>query len=587
MENPTIPQYSNKQFVTDVWQFIRPYKARFFFATFCRFISDVAALYAPFALAYIVTYLSTWHTGASLAPVWMIVLIWIAANFVYSFGHWAGKYFGFTLSEKAGIDAFDAGIEHLTALDSRWHEKESSGMKIKRIQRGREAVFRIIRIWYGNIIQIFVDFTGTIIVVSQSDSLIAGLLGVLIITYTSLAFSFNKKENATSHRVGIEEEKVQGLTFDLVGNIRTVRVLGLGRSLIQGLKESLARLYQALRRQVFWFRLQGLTISLWYGLFKITVYAYIIYGISKGQYEVGLLVLFHGYSVRVRESSQELAEISQDYIVAKNNMWRFQDTTSVPIRPGLSAPTDYPSNWSELQVKNLSFAYNMEQSVLRDISFRVKRGERIGIVGSSGAGKSTLFKLLLKEHEDFKGQIYLDKTPIQEISEGSYFKKVAVILQNTEVFNSSLRENIIIANPDAAKNEELFGHAVSVSHVSDFVQKLPEGYQTTIGEKGFKLSGGERQRVGIARAIFKQPDILLLDEATSHLDLESEEKIRESLHTVFQNITAIVIAHRLTTVREMDRILVIEDGKIVEEGSFIKLHKNKGRFYYLWEKQRL
>ena len=136
-------------------------------------------------------------------------------------------------------------------------------------------------------------------------------------------------------------------------------------------------------------------------------------------------------------------------------------------------------------------------------------------------------------------------------------------------------------------NKKLLDKALSIAHISDFVDKLPKGLQTIIGEKGIKLSGGERQRLGIARAIFKQPEILLLDEATSHLDLESEEKIRDSLHKFFENVTAIVIAHRLTTIKEMDKILVIEDGKIIESGNFEKLYKEQGRFFELWEKQKL
>ena len=128
---------------------------------------------------------------------------------------------------------------------------------------------------------------------------------------------------------------------------------------------------------------------------------------------------------------------------------------------------------------------------------------------------------------------------------------------------------------------------MATAHISNLVEKLPQGIETVIGEKGVKLSGGERQRLGIARAIFKQPEILLLDEATSHLDLESEEKIRDSLHKFFENVTAIVIAHRLTTIKEMDKILVIEDGKIIESGNFDTLYARRGRFHELWEKQRL
>ena len=223
---------------------------------------------------------------------------------------------------------------------------------------------------------------------------------------------------------------------------------------------------------------------------------------------------------------------------------------------------------------------------VKDVSFEVKRGERIGIVGLSGAGKSTLFKLLLKEHESYKGEISIDDTSLHRIKKSSYLKEVAVVLQDTEVFNLSLRNNITIVGTGNDTDQQV-KTATDIANVKDFIDKLPQGMDTIIGEKGVKLSGGEKQRLGIARAVYKKPQILFLDEATSHLDLESEQKIRDSLHKFFQKVTAIVIAHRLTTIKEMDRIIVIEKGRIIEIGSFDELYEKRGRFFELWEKQKL
>jgi len=246
---------------------------------------------------------------------------------------------------------------------------------------------------------------------------------------------------------------------------------------------------------------------------------------------------------------------------------------------------DFPKNWKKITAKNLSFAYG-EHKVLDDVSFEIKRGERIGIMGLSGAGKSTLMKLLLKENESYEGEILVDSIPLKKIRKEDYYKKVGVVLQDTEVFNFTLRDNITIANPDNGGEKE-FDKALEIAHVDDFTDRLPHGVDTFIGEKGVRLSGGERQRLGIARAIYKKPQILFLDEATSHLDLESEEKIRDSLHKFFQQVTAVVVAHRLTTIKEMDKILVVEKGKIVESGNYEELYDKRGRFYELWEKQKL
>ena len=193
----------------------------------------------------------------------------------------------------------------------------------------------------------------------------------------------------------------------------------------------------------------------------------------------------------------------------------------------------------------------------------------------------------MKERENYEGEILIDNVPLKSISKSDYFRHTAVVMQDTEVFNFPLRSNVTISNYERENDEKLLDKALSVAHVLEFAEKLPQGIDTLIGEKGVKLSGGEKQRVGVARAIFKDPELLLLDEATSHLDVESEEKIQDSLHKFFKSVTAIVIAHRLTTIKEMDKILVIEGGKVIEQGTFTKLHRAKGRFHELWEKQRL
>lgn len=581
------PNYTNRQFIKDVWRFIRPYRGRFFLATTFRLVSDIAILYPAYALASLITFLSNWQPGDTLAPAWTILGLWLIAALVYSFGHWGGKHLGYLLSERAGTDAFENGLEQLTALDTHWHERESSGIKLKRIQRGRDALNKAIRGWFTNIIQITVDFTGTLFVLAQTDLLTGAIFFVFIVSFSAIALSFTKKATDAAHVEGIQEEKVQGSSFEIIANVRTVRALNIRDYLRTIIHENLEELYVRIARRVFWFRTQSLALVTWQMIFKLSVFAFIVYGISQGRFEIGFLILFNEYHNRVRSSSLELAEVSQDFIVAKNNFWRLQETLKLPRRPGITAPDELPPNWQTLALDNVHFSYDPAQAVLGGLTFSVKKGERIGVVGSSGAGKSTIFKLLLKEYDTFTGSIRIDAAPIQSINEDSYFEKVAVVLQDTEVFNLTLCENIAIANPNEAGNAELFERAVSVSHVNDFVHKLPQGYDTVIGEKGFKLSGGERQRLGIARAIFKNPDLLLLDEATSHLDLESEEKIRDSLHQFFKNVTAIVIAHRLTTIKEMDRIIVLESGRVVETGTFEELHAKRGRFFDLWEKQKL
>lgn len=283
----------------------------------------------------------------------------------------------------------------------------------------------------------------------------------------------------------------------------------------------------------------------------------------------------------------ELADVSQRIVIAKYGIARMVEVLQEPVNiDDEKGKVKFHDDWKKIEVKNLSFDYG-EEAVLKNLSFTISRGQRIGIMGLSGAGKSTLFKILLKEYDDYTGDVLIDGVSFKTISKKDYFNHVAVVLQETEVFNFKLRDNITISNFKENKNTELFNRATSTAHIDELIEKLPQKDQTLIGEKGIKLSGGEKQRLGLARAIFKDPQVLFLDEATSHLDIESEEKIQDSLHKFFKTITAVVIAHRLTTIKEMDRILVMEDGQIIEEGSFDELYKKNGRFTELWDKQKL
>jgi ATP-binding cassette subfamily B protein len=346
-------------------------------------------------------------------------------------------------------------------------------------------------------------------------------------------------------------------------------------------------LFQFIRQRIFWYQSGGRVKDFVGQIFRILIMCLIGWGIMKGHYEVGFLVLFYSYFSTILHAVTALADTSQDFAVHRQSVGRLVSILETkPVTDVEEGKLPMPENWQKITLKDVSFSYG-DKKILDKVTFTIQRGEKIGIVGISGTGKSTLFKLLLKERENYEGEIYIDGVPLRTISKRDYFTHTSVVLQDTEVFNFSLRNNITISNLEKSDDYTLLEQALSISHVSEFAGTLPQGVDTFIGEKGVKLSGGEKQRVGVARAIFKEPQLLLLDEATSHLDVESEEKIRDSLHKFFRSVTAVVIAHRLTTIKEMDKILVLEGGKIIEEGSFKKLNARKGRFYELWEKQKL
>ncbi len=578
--------YGTRALLRDLASFLAPYKTKFILGSMLRIVSDIAWLYPAYGLAMLTNFLTTYKAGDSLRPVAIIFMLFAFVTIVRYGGQYYAKMFVYVTSARVNLDVQFASIMHMFQLDIRWHEHENTGNKLKKIVRGGESMDRILRIWINNFLEICVNLVGITLVVSTFDRAIALFTLLFLVSYYIIAYTFRKRAALAAQIVNAKEEDVHGVLFESINNIRSVKVLAMTPSLGAILKTEIADLYQKVLRRMFWFQTGGSVRSLYAQFFQLGIMGYIVYGITEGNYSIGFLILFYGYFGNILQSIGELAEITQDYIIAKLSVGRMMELLHEPITiDSEDGKLPFPDKWEKISFQHISFLYG-DNAVLEDVSFDIKRGERIGIVGLSGAGKSTLFKLLLKEHEEYTGEILVDDIPLRTISKSSYFTYAAPVLQDTEVFNFSLRNNITITNECEANNEELLAHALRVSHVSDFVSKLPHGVDTLIGEKGVKLSGGERQRVGIARAVFKNPQILLLDEATSHLDIESEEKIRTSLHEFFQRVTAIVIAHRLTTIRNMDRIIVLEHGHIVENDTFDALIKKQGRFFELWEKQK-
>lgn len=238
---------------------------------------------------------------------------------------------------------------------------------------------------------------------------------------------------------------------------------------------------------------------------------------------------------------------------------------------------------AKVTFEHVNFAYNPKQKIFNNFNLNIKAGEKVGIVGSSGAGKSTLIKLIDRYFDVTSGAIKINDLDIRDITQDSLHKHISVIPQDVCLFNRTLAENIRYGKTDASDAE--IAKAAQSASADKFIEKIPEKYNAKVGDRGVILSGGERQRVAIARAILKNAPILIFDEATSSLDSESEKYIQSSLKILMQNKTVIAIAHRLSTLREMDRIIVLEDGKIVEEGTHLSLLRKKGRYAELFKMQ--
>jgi subfamily B ATP-binding cassette protein MsbA len=237
----------------------------------------------------------------------------------------------------------------------------------------------------------------------------------------------------------------------------------------------------------------------------------------------------------------------------------------------------------EVVFEDVDFAYNPERTVLHGISFEARPGTVTAFVGPSGSGKSTTIGLISAFHKPVKGRILLDGVDLSTVRLPSYRSQLGVVLQETFLFDGTIRENVVFSRPHATEAEML--HACRVARVDEFAEKLELKYDTIVGERGVKLSGGQRQRLSIARAILADPRILILDEATSSLDSESEAMIQQGLAHLMKGRTTFVIAHRLSTIRRADQILVIEDGRIVERGTHTELYALHGRYWDMYTRQ--
>ncbi|TXH60876.1 MAG: ABC transporter ATP-binding protein/permease, partial [Thiothrix sp.] len=239
----------------------------------------------------------------------------------------------------------------------------------------------------------------------------------------------------------------------------------------------------------------------------------------------------------------------------------------------------------EIRFEQVDFGYTPERPILQNVSFTIPAGKKLAVVGHSGAGKSTLSRLLYRFYEVTSGRILIDGQDIRSVTQHSLRKAIGIVPQDTVLFNDSIRYNLQYGNPQATQAE--LERAAEMAQIRQFIESLPEGWNTVVGERGLKLSGGEKQRVAIARAILKQPPILIFDEATSSLDSATEQAIQKTLNAVAGQHTTLMIAHRLSTIVDADQILVMNQGQVVEQGTHSELLQYEGIYKQMWELQLL
>ena len=307
-------------------------------------------------------------------------------------------------------------------------------------------------------------------------------------------------------------------------------------------------------------------------------------GVRDGSLSVGDFVMVNAYMIQITMPLNFLGSVYREIRQAMIDMSEMFTLLGQPaeIKDNPDArPLEVAGG--TIALEDVHFGYETGRQILKGISFEVPAGQTVAIVGSSGSGKSTIGRLLFRFYDVSGGALKIDGQDVRDVTQESLHQQIGVVPQDTVLFNDTIRYNIAYGRPQASEDEIIA--AAKAASIHDFVKSLPNGYETAVGERGLKLSGGEKQRVGIARTLLKNPPILLLDEATSALDTDTEREIQAELKAMGKGRTVITIAHRLSTIADADRIIVLEDGKIVEEGKHDALLSKNGRYAQLWQRQ--
>ncbi len=494
------------------------------------------------------------------------------------------NYVRHALGEKFIFDLRVRLYAYLQKMSLSFFERTSTGELMSRVTNDLSALEHFVT--HGSALTAvdFMRLIGGAIILFVLDWRLAALV-MLPVPILALAFRhYNTKIRPVYRRVRARLGDINAKLQDNLSGIRVIQAFAREDIEYKRFSRQSERYYRARVKGIRYWSIFFPAIRFFGAMGTVIVLGVGSLMVVKGQLSLGTLVAFIAYIATIYDPINRLTEVDnifQEAIAAGERIFELLDE-AMEVKDAPNA-IELPVIRGQMVFDQVYFKYGSGDQVLHDVSFSMAPGEVVALVGPSGAGKTSIANLICRFYDPVKGRVAIDGYDLRDIKMNSLRRQVAVVLQDSFLFNNTVAENLHYGKPDASRDELIAAARAANAH--DFIIQLPDGYETEIGERGVKLSGGQKQRLALARAILADPRILILDEATSSVDAEAEYLIQQALERVLENRTALIIAHRLSTIRNANKIIVLDRGRIAEAGNHEELMQNGGLYSQLYQRQ--